>query len=113
MSPGGVDVSKMTTEEWVRIIADPNATERQRREAFRQIYDAFAPRVRAVIFRIAGEVDLSDLVQDCFVKIWTMAPHFRGECTLSTWIYQIALNVARDCLRSRKRKRWLMFTNDE
>ena len=76
---------------------------------FRRLYDQHAARVRSIMFRVAGPEELNDVVQEAFVKIWTALPGFKGDCALSTWIYRVALNAARDYRRARRRRWWLNF----
>jgi RNA polymerase sigma-70 factor (ECF subfamily) len=46
------------------------------------------------------------LTQDCFVKAYRTFARFRGECSLSTWLMQIAVNLARDHARNRRLQFW-------
>jgi RNA polymerase sigma-70 factor (ECF subfamily) len=48
---------------------------------------------------MVGENEAEDLTQEVFAKIGRALTTFRGESTLSTWIYQIATNAALDRLR--------------
>ncbi|MFD1736486.1 sigma-70 family RNA polymerase sigma factor [Bacillus salitolerans] len=41
-----------------------------------------------------------DLTQDTFVTVYLKLDEFRGESSLKTWIYRIAINKAKDYLRS-------------
>ncbi len=43
-----------------------------------------------------------DLTQQTFVRAWSGLPNFRGDCTLSTWLHQIAY---REYVRWLKEKR--------
>lgn len=74
-------------------------------EAFKSIYQDHNSNVRAVIYQIAGEANLADLVQEAFVKIWRGLPKFNNKSELSTWIYRIASNVAIDSLRSKAQRK--------
>ncbi|WP_044173455.1 RNA polymerase sigma factor [Flectobacillus major] len=48
--------------------------------------------------------DKKDLFQEIVVQLWRAFPKFRHESKVSTWIYQIALNVAISDLRKESRK---------
>ena len=48
--------------------------------------------------------DKKDLFQEIVVQLWWAFPKFRHESKVSTWIYQIALNVAISDLRKESRK---------
>ena len=71
------------------------------REAFRQVFDHFAPRIKAYI--IAQGTDLQaaeEVVQETMVKIWRKAEQFDpARAAASTWIYTIARNMRIDHLR--------------
>ena len=66
---------------------------------FQKIHDDFRPRILRYLTRMVGENEAEDLTQEVFAKIDRALTAFRGESTLSTWIYQIATNVATDRLR--------------
>jgi RNA polymerase sigma-70 factor (ECF subfamily) len=40
--------------------------------------------------------DAREVCQDAFVRAWQALPEFEGRAKLSTWLYQIALNLCRD-----------------
>ena len=67
---------------------------------FERIVEDFQPRIRRYLARHVGEADADDLTQTVFVKGSQALNNFRGESTLSTWIYRIASNVAADWRRS-------------
>lgn len=46
------------------------------------------------------------LTQDCFLKAYQGRNSYRGEASLSTWITQIAMNLARDYQRNRRVQFW-------
>ena len=54
-------------------------------------------------FYASDDDPLSDLYQDVVCNLWTSYPKFRGECSISTWIYRIALNTCISNLRKKKR----------
>src|SRR5947209_11278656 len=43
-----------------------------------------------------------ETAQDVFVRIWKALPRYRGESSLSTWIYAITRNA---CLTAMKKRR--------
>ncbi len=67
---------------------------------FQEIYNDYYPKLVRYLTRLAGEADAEDLTQETMVKISSGLDGFRGDSTLSTWIYRIATNVARDRFRS-------------
>lgn len=47
--------------------------------------------------------DLEDLYQDVLVNLWQSMPRFRGDASMKTWIYRIALNTCVSNLRTRSK----------
>lgn len=45
--------------------------------------------------------DAREICQDAFVRAWQALPDFEGRCRISTWLYQIALNLCRDRAKTR------------
>ena len=46
------------------------------------------------------------VAQDCFLKAYQGREQFRGEASLKTWLLQIAVNLVRDHVRSRRLQFW-------
>ncbi|NOH03928.1 MAG: sigma-70 family RNA polymerase sigma factor [Chloroflexi bacterium] len=67
---------------------------------FQIIHDAFQPKILRFMARMVAEDEAEDLTQEVFVKISRALNTFRGESSLSTWVYRIATNTALDRLRS-------------
>lgn len=62
-------------------------------------------RVYRLALRMLGNAaDAEDVAQEAFMKVHRSAPRFRGDSSLSTWIYRITHNVCLDELRRRKRR---------
>jgi RNA polymerase sigma-70 factor (ECF subfamily) len=75
-------------------------------KAGRELYDAHAPRVYRLVFRLAGDPDLArELTQETFVRAFSRLGDFRGDAALSTWIHRIAVSVALNGMRKVKRFR--------
>ena len=71
-------------------------------------YDELFLRVKAVVCPLARRFGhdpaaAEDLVQEVFLKVLLRMAGFRGESTLETWIYRIALNEAHDARRWHRR----------
>lgn len=47
--------------------------------------------------------DAADCLQEAMLKAWRAIKSYRGECSLSTWLYRIASTVCLDFLRKQKR----------
>lgn len=75
------------------------------RLAARELYDAHAPRVYRVVFRLTKDDMLAEeCTQDTFVKVFTRLTTFRGDARLSTWIHRIAVTMALNGIRTRRRR---------
>jgi RNA polymerase sigma-70 factor (ECF subfamily) len=72
---------------------------------FQNIYTVFNEKVRRYLARLVGETEAEDLTHEVFIKVSKALEDFRGESSLSTWIYRIATNTALDRLRSPDFKR--------
>ncbi|MDT8342507.1 MAG: sigma-70 family RNA polymerase sigma factor [Longimicrobiales bacterium] len=69
-------------------------------DAIRQLYERYAPRVYAVVRRIAGDDDLAqDYAQEAWIRAIRALPTFRGDARFSTWLHRIAVNSALQGLR--------------
>ena len=67
---------------------------------FQPIHDTFRPKILRYLTWLVGEDEAEDLTQTVMVKVSQGLRNFRGNSTLSTWIYRIATNTALDKLRS-------------
>lgn len=78
----------------IRLAADGDA------RAIRALYDRYAPRVYAVVRRIAGDDDAAqDYAQEAWIRAIRALPTFRGDARFSTWLHRIAVNAALQALR--------------
>jgi RNA polymerase sigma-70 factor, ECF subfamily len=69
-------------------------------EAFADLVRRHEQRVRTVLNRLLDDPrDVEEATQDCFVQAWRNLDRFRGEATLFTWLYRIAVNEALARLR--------------
>jgi RNA polymerase sigma-70 factor (ECF subfamily) len=66
---------------------------------FQTLYDQYYPKIVGYLKKLVGEAEAEDAAQETFVKISRSLDSFRGESSLSTWIYRIATNTAMDHLR--------------
>ncbi len=69
------------------------------RYKFQDIYDGFHEKIRRYLTRLIGESEADDVTQEVFLKINAALDSFRGDSSLSTWIYRIATNSAMDYRR--------------
>lgn len=69
-------------------------------DAFQKIHEEFRPKIFRYLCRMVGEAEAEDLIQEVFLKVDKALPGFRGESSVSTWVYRIATNTAHDNVRS-------------
>jgi RNA polymerase sigma-70 factor (ECF subfamily) len=70
--------------------------------AFEELYRAHAGRLYSLLFRMAGSAhEAEDLLQDVFLNAHRKLGGFRGESSLGTWLYRMAVNQCLDYLRGR------------
>ena len=67
---------------------------------FDAVYRDFYPRIQRYLARLTSYDDAEDLAQEVFLKISRSLDSFRGESSISTWVYRIATNAAMDRVRS-------------
>lgn len=73
-------------------------------EAFRLIFDRYARPIISFIYDMVGNRDLAEeLTQETFVRAYKNLRGLRDDTKLSTWLFGIAKNVARESLRYRHR----------
>jgi RNA polymerase sigma-70 factor (ECF subfamily) len=57
------------------------------------------------LLRMTGSREhLDDLAQEVFLRLYRALPSFRGEALVTTYLYRIAVNVAQDEWKRRKRE---------
>lgn len=74
------------------------------RLAGRELYDAHAPRIFRLAYRMTCDEDMArECTQDAFVRAFSRLKGFRQEAAFATWIHRIAVSVVLQALRSRRR----------
>jgi RNA polymerase sigma-70 factor, ECF subfamily len=86
---------------------DADWMERWRRgeaAAFEALVERWRRPVARFVFRCTGRADMvQDLCQEVFLRVYQAGPGYREAGTFPGWLFRIALNVARDAGRRRKR----------
>jgi RNA polymerase sigma-70 factor (ECF subfamily) len=71
--------------------------------AFEVLYRKHATRLYNLASRmVSNSADADDMLQDIFLLAFRKLGSFRGESTLGTWLYRLAMNHCLDVLRSRQ-----------
>jgi RNA polymerase sigma-70 factor (ECF subfamily) len=66
----------------------------------------YYPRVYASLFAFTkSREDSEDLTQLTFIKVWQKINSFRGDSAFFTWIYRIAINLAKNHFASSASKK--------
>lgn len=97
-----VAAKKKTLEESTLI----NQVVNQDQKAFRRLYDLFGSLVYNLALNLLqNQEDAEEVSQDIFLEIHKKIHLFKGESSLKTWIYRIALNKSMEKIRYNKRKK--------
>lgn len=63
----------------------------------RDILEEWLAMHKGLIFKVVrayATADHDDLFQEIIIQVWHSIPKFRRECSVTTWLYRIALNTA-------------------
>lgn len=87
-------------------------------EALRRLYLDYRPRLRRYLWhQLDGDAtSVEEALQDVFLAVWRTASGYRAEARVSTWLYQIAHNVALSARRRLARRPdslWLNTSTNE
>lgn len=77
------------------------ATAQKDRQAFAELFEFYAPRVKAYLLRLNSSDSLAEeITQEVMLTIWRKASQFDAEqASASTWIFRIARNRRIDAAR--------------
>ena len=84
-------------------------------KAFKILMSKYYPRVYLALFSFTkSKEDSEDLTQQTFMKVWDQINSFRGDSAFFTWVYRIAINLAKNFVVSANyRKQSLNSSIDE
>ncbi len=75
------------------------------KRAFDLLVLKYQYKVHAIVARFIRDRDeVSDVVQEAFIKAYRALPKFRGDSQFYTWLYRIAVNTAKNYLVARSRR---------
>ena len=70
------------------------------KDAFNLMVIKYQQRIMSVLYGfLKNHSDAEDLSQQTFVKAWTNLEKFRGDSSFYTWIYRIAINLAKNFVK--------------
>jgi len=74
------------------------------REAFNELVLKYQKPLYSLLYRmVSNHEDAADLLQKTFVKAFTGLAGFERRSSFKTWLYQIAINLAKNVYRDRSR----------
>lgn len=94
------DEDKQRLEALFRSLITRVAQNRDR-QAFGQLFDHFAPRLKSFMMRKNTSAELAeDLVQEAMIAVWTKAALYEpSKGSVTTWVFTIARNLRIDRIR--------------
>ena len=94
----------MTENEFITGLRNHNAN------AYGRLLDDFQQKVFATcISFVPNKEDAEDIAQEVFVEVFNSIGKFKGNSTLSTWIYRITTNKCLEFIRKRNTKKRFGF----
>jgi RNA polymerase sigma-70 factor (ECF subfamily) len=73
--------------------------------AFQELVGQYGDRVFGLVFRFVGNrAEAEDVAQEVFVTVWKSIETFRAESRLSTWLFRIAANHAKNRIKYLSRR---------
>jgi RNA polymerase sigma factor (sigma-70 family) len=93
--------------ELVRQLQDGSET------AFRTLVERYQSRIYRTVFSLLRNAEeAEDVAQEVFVEVYNTIGRFRGEASLSTWLYRLATSLAlKNRRRARTKKRFAFLTS--
>ena len=80
--------------------------------AFKELIKAHRQKVIGVCFGfLRNQEDSEDTAQETFIEVFRSIKKFKGESSISTWIYRIAVTKSLDFLKAKKRGKRLGFVS--
>jgi RNA polymerase sigma-70 factor (ECF subfamily) len=73
--------------------------------AFAELQARYAPRVFGYFCRLLRDrAAAEDLTQDVFLRLYRSRERYRPRARFSTWVFHVSQNVARNAMRTRRRR---------
>ncbi|MFW6139316.1 MAG: RNA polymerase sigma factor [Spirochaetota bacterium] len=83
------------------------------KQAFTAIVERYTPLIYSLSYRMLGNSEeAEDAVQEIFLRVYRSLSKFRLSKRFYPWMYTIALNWLRSCLKKRKKKKESPDLND-
>ena len=70
-------------------------------DAFKMLMIKYQPRIYSALYGyVKSKEDAEDLTQQVFIRTWNKIDSFRGESAFFTWLYRVAINIAKNHVTS-------------
>src|ERR1700744_3141481 len=75
-----------------------------------QAFEALVREDQSMVFRTLSRMTgagphVEDLAQEVFLRLYRALPEFRGDATISTYLYRVVVSVAQDEWKGRRKDR--------
>ncbi|MCL4407745.1 MAG: sigma-70 family RNA polymerase sigma factor [Thermotogae bacterium] len=81
--------------------------------AYDELYREYVEKIGGIARSYLGVDDVEDVIQEVFIKVYKNIKKFRGDSSLSTWIYRISVNVCKDMLGKKHRRKEILTSFGE
>lgn len=95
------------------------ALQQNKSDAFGELVERYKDQIVSTCFNfVHNQADAEDLAQEVFIEVFKAIERFRGDASISTWLYRIAINKSLNFVKKHKRLRWIRnlqtaFSSDE
>ena len=89
-------------------------TKEKNQDAFKVLMIKYQPRIySALLGYVKSKEDAEDLTQQVFIRVWNKIDSFRGDSAFFTWVYRIAINIAKNHVTSAAYKKDKLNISDD
>lgn len=64
--------------------------------------------IRVCMGLLQNREDAEEIAQDVFIEVFRSIANFKGQSSLATWLYRIAINKSLNLLKKNKSRKWLV-----
>ena len=76
---------------------------------YEQVIDKYATGIKQVAYAYVKDKQVAeDITQETFLRCLTKGNRFKGEASIKTWLYRIAINLCKDHLKNAYNKRVIL-----
>jgi RNA polymerase sigma-70 factor (ECF subfamily) len=107
MKAGASVEASLVTSAVVKVASETGRDEGIRAEEFDALVRLYQKRIFRLLMSLLRDTDAADtLTQECFLRAFRARATFRGGSSHEAWLVRIAVHLATDHLRSRRREFW-------